>query len=223
MQATGQESASSAPAEAGHNSGKTEMTEAEKKQLFFHHFNKINDQLAVVNAAKEEYKRLRKTAKADGLTLADLDFALRCATLEDPSIVPDELKRMALIAEWFALAKQSDLFEDFDDGLERIRQEGVTAGLLAKDRDSHEYTTGSTEAEMFESGWDEAQESRLKDLQSALEKNNANKAEAKKAELIKKADAQADAEEDGGEDPFDGEGDDEDLRPRFKQDEQTKH
>ena len=69
----------------GHNS---QLTDAEKKALVFHHFGAIQAQKEAVEVEKAEYKRLRKLAKADGIALADIDFMLKCAEVDDESIIP---------------------------------------------------------------------------------------------------------------------------------------
>lgn len=91
---------------------KPELTDQERKDLFFSHYRKISAQTDKIALLKDEMRKLRKTAKADGLVLADIDFAMRCAEIEDDSIVVAELKRRTEIAAWFSLPVefQSDLF-----------------------------------------------------------------------------------------------------------------
>ncbi len=82
-------------ADTGHNSG--ELTPAEWKALKFDHYHKIAAQKAKVEAEQTEYKRLRKLAKADQIVLSDIDFMLKCAEVEDDTILTDRLKREAEI------------------------------------------------------------------------------------------------------------------------------
>ncbi|MEJ8571272.1 hypothetical protein [Microbaculum marinum] len=206
-----------APADAGDNRP-TELTAEERKSLHFHHYRRIAAKKDELDAIREEYKTLRKEAKADGLILADVDFMLKCAEIQDDSIVTDELRRRTEIAAWFALPVQyqADLFTGFSDAHDRIEKEGEAAGLAGRNVDSHDYAKGSTEAEVYERGWDRGQKTMRDDLQAALEKNNARKAKQDEAKLIKAADMQADEEEAVETDPFDEEEDTNDLRPRFK-------
>ena len=77
------------------------LTPAEWKALKFDHFHKIAAQKAKVEAEQTEYKRLRKLAKADQIILSDIDFMLKCAEIEDETILTDRIKREAEIAAWY--------------------------------------------------------------------------------------------------------------------------
>lgn len=99
-----------------------------------------------------------------------------------------------------------------------IEAEGEVAGLAARDRDGHGYPAGSTEAESWLHGYDRGQKTMRDNLEAALEKNNAAKAEEDKAKLVKAGDVQAEGDDQPDDaDPFD---EDEDLRPRFKREPQ---
>lgn len=163
-----------APA-AGHNS---ELTEAERKSLFFHHYQKIQAQDEIVKAAAAERKRLRKLARADGIVLSDMDFAMRCAETDDPSIVPDELRRQMEIASWFSLPVQyqPDLFVDRAPADERFEAEGYTAGMKGKDANSG-HSKGSKEDKAWLKGWEKGQAEMRDALASAMEKKKAATAE----------------------------------------------
>lgn len=163
-------------APSGHNSG--ELTPAESRALHYHHFRLIEDQKAIVKAAQDALKKLRKTAKADGLVMADLDYMARCAALEDPDIVPAELKRRAEIASWFALPVnfQPDMFTDRMPLDERAYEEGVAAGLQAKDP-SAPYDETSGAGQQWLKGWHEGQRQMREDLLAAMTKKNSAKDE----------------------------------------------
>lgn len=173
-------------AQTGHNSG--ELTPAESRVLHMHHFRLIEAQKAVVKAAQDDLKKLRKTAKADGLVMADLDYMARCANLEDPTIAPAEIRRRAEIASWFALPVnfQPDMFTDRMPLDDRAYEEGVAAGLQAKDP-VPPYDEASNAGQRFMEGWHEGQRQMREDLLSAMQKKN-----AAKDELIKAADDDAD-------------------------------
>ena len=157
---------------AGHNS---EQTPAERKAIFMDHFKPIAAQLEVVKAAQADYKKLRKQAKAENIKLADIDFALRCAEVENANVIVDDLTRRAEIAAWFALPVefQPDMFGDFsrEPGEDRARREGVAAGALG--RGSNPYDEDSKPGRAWADGWREEQKKAAEAMQSAMEKRNA--------------------------------------------------
>jgi hypothetical protein len=119
----------------GHNS---DLSPEERRDLFFRHFNKISAQADRIAVLQAEMKTLRKTAKADGIVLADVDFAMRCATLEDDSIIVDELRRRTEIAAWMALPVefQADMFGgDLTPADDRAFAKGKLAKSLGKKGD----------------------------------------------------------------------------------------
>jgi hypothetical protein len=154
---------------AGHNS---ELTPAEWKALKFDHYHKIAAQKAKVEAEQTEYKRLRKLAKADQIVLSDIDFMLKCAELEDETILTDRLKREAEIASWFALPIQFQA-DMFDVGLEpledRAAREGEAAGYRGKDP-TPPYDAASAAGQAWLKAWHVGNERRMADLATALEK-----------------------------------------------------
>lgn len=162
----------------GHNGG-NELSPDERKSLMFHHYQKVVDQKAKVDLEREEYKRLRKLAKADGVTLADLDFMIRCAEVDDPEIVPDEIKRRAEIAAWFALPVdfQPDMFGDFkrEPAEDRARREGRAAGASGKG--DNPYDENSPTGRAWAEEWSKEQAKARDALKAAMEKKNAAAAE----------------------------------------------
>ncbi|WP_157632729.1 hypothetical protein [Hoeflea sp. 108] len=158
---------------AGHNS---ELSVGEQRALMFHHFNLIEAQKGIVRSAQDALKKLKKTAKADGLVMADLDYMARCAALEDPDIVPAEILRRAEIASWFALPVnfQPDMFVDRTPLEDRAFEEGKAAGLLGKGPEAP-YDAASAAGQAWLQGWHEGQRIMREDLQSAMEKRNAAK------------------------------------------------
>lgn len=180
---------------AGHNS---ELTPAEWKAIKFDHFHKIMAQKAKRDAEDAEYKRLRKMAKADKIVLSDIDFMMKCADIEDDTILTDRLKREAEIASWFALPIQFQA-DMFDVGLEpledRAAREGEAAGYRGKEP-APPYDTASDAGQAWLKAWHAGNERRMSDLASALEKK-AVAADDAKDELISGHDADdpfADAE-----------------------------
>jgi hypothetical protein len=157
-------------AEAGDNS---KLTDSEFKSLRFHHFNSISAQKAIVAEQQVEYKRLRKLAKSDGIAISDIDFMIRCAEIEDPEIITNQLRSMTQIAEWFALpvSYQPDMFVDRAPALERIEAEGEVAGLSGMTGVS-DYGAASPEDQAWLKGWAKGQKSLSDDMVSAMEKRN---------------------------------------------------
>lgn len=155
--------------DVGHNS---EMTAEERKALFFDHYRPIAAQLEIVREAQAEYKRLRKLAKAEKIALWEIDYALKCAEVEDENIIPNRLKREAEIASWFALPVdfQPDMFGSFDrePGEERARREGRAAG--ATGRGSNPYGEDSPMGRAWAEEWSIEQKKAREALQAAMEK-----------------------------------------------------
>jgi hypothetical protein len=155
--------------EVGHNS---ELTPAERKALFMNHYLPIAAQLAKVQEAQAEYKKLRKLAKADKIALSDIDFALKCAEVDDGGILVDRLKREAEIASWFALPVdfQPDMFGDFDrePGEDRARREGRKAGATGEG--ANPYDENSKEGRAWAEEWRVEQKKNADAFLSAQEK-----------------------------------------------------
>lgn len=159
------------PAPSGHNS--RELTENERKSLFFHHLRKRmahNTDLAEVNASK---KADGKKAQADGVVLGDLDYALKAINAEEKATVTDRYLAHGEVLTWLNLVPgfQTDLLRDRAPALERIEGEGELAGLAGKNAESP-YDNGSDEDKAWLRGWDKGQAIMRDNLQSAMEKIN---------------------------------------------------
>lgn len=141
------------------------------------HMRKISAQQAICDRENEERKRLRKVAKTDGILLADIDYGLRILKVEEPDIIVADLKRRAEIANWFALpvGTQSQMFDEFErePATDRAFREGSIAGSLGKDMDPP-YGSPSALHDSWKDGWRQAQDDMGKDLQTAMEKKNAD-------------------------------------------------
>jgi hypothetical protein len=171
---------------AGHNS---ELTPAEWKALKMHHFRAIQAQKDKVEEQQAEYKRLRKLAKADQIILSDIDFMMKCADVEDETIVTERIKREAEIASWFALPIefQPDMFGDHarEPGEDLAGRRGKAAG--ASGVGSNPYDENSKEGRAWAEAWSNEQAIARDALQSAMEKVNAASTDGD--ELIQGADA----------------------------------
>lgn len=155
----------------GHNSN---LTEAERKALFFHHLRKRmahNANLAEVNAAK---KADGKLAQADNIVLGDLDYAIKAINADDKATVTDRFLAHGEVLSWLNLTPgfQSDLLRDRAPAIERIEGDGELAGLAGKDPESP-YDDGSDEDQAWLRGWHKGQQIMRDNLQSAMEKINA--------------------------------------------------
>lgn len=159
----------------GHNSN--ELTPAEAKALYMHHFRSILAQQENVDREIKERKRLRGLAKADGLVLADIDFGIRCATIDDPNIIVQEQLRHIEIAEFFAMPIGAQPGFDFarEPGIDRAAREGQAAGFAMKDRQSP-YATDSAQGQAWLTNYDKGKAEGLAAYQRAMEKRAAGKA-----------------------------------------------
>jgi len=161
--------------EPGHNS---QLTENERKALFFHHLRKR----MAHNEAMEEIKAARKadgkTAQADGLVLGDLDYAIKTIEADEKKTVTDRFIAHGEILTWLGLAPgfQADLFRDRAPAVERIEGQGELAGLAAKERSSG-YEGGSDEDQAWLRGYDRGQAIVRDNFLAAMEKVNAAAAE----------------------------------------------
>jgi hypothetical protein len=183
----------------GHNSG--DLTEDEEKALFFHHLRKREECDARVKEAQADKKSAGKLAQADGLAIADLDYASRALNAEDKKTITDRFGSFGRILNWLGLLPgyQSDLFTDRQPAIERITGEGELAGLAARERTSG-YGPGSDEDRAWLTGYDRGQEIVRENFQAAMEKRNAA---AARDQLIKGSDEDAEG------DPFEDDEEDE--------------
>lgn len=177
-----------APA-SGHNSG--EMTEGQRKALFFHHLRKRMAHNARVKEHTDAKKADGKLAQADDMVLGDLDYAIKAINADDKKTVTDRFVAEGEILGWLGLSSgfQTDMFRDRAPAIERIEKDGDLAGYAAKDRVSG-YEAGSDEDNRWLNAYDAAQARMAVDLEAAMEARIA----AAKDELIKGGDEDADGE-----------------------------
>lgn len=163
-------------APAGHNSG--ELTEAQRKALFFHHLRRRMERDAEVKEAKDARKEDGKLAQADGMVLGDLDYAIKAITADDKKTVTDRFVAEGEILTWLGLSSgfQSDMFRDRAPAIEKIEKAGELAGYAARERESG-YAPKSDEDTRWLASYDAAQKQMQADLQAAMEKRNAAKDE----------------------------------------------
>ncbi len=177
----------------GDNSGA--LTPEEERALFFNHFNKILRQDGIAKAARQQLGRLRKGAKADGIKLKNMDFALRCNELEDESIVVDEFKAMAQVMKWMGLPVnfQAEMFEDLAPLGERAYNAGALASATGKTAISP-HSPGSKPDQAWLKGFNEDGSARVKALGEAMKKNVSANAKAKAGPARSEAEKALDGE-----------------------------
>ena len=175
--------------EPGHNLGAEDS-----RALFFNHYRSIAAARAKVEAAKAEEKRLRKIAKTDGVVLADIDFAMRVNTIEDSSVIVEEIKRRAQIAAWFSLPVnfQGGLFEDQRSAEERAYSEGKAASATGKSGTENPYDKTVPQHGRWNEGWSDDQKIQQTKLRDTMERNNAAAEKSTNAGTRRSAKAKAD-------------------------------
>lgn len=147
------------------------LTPAEQRALYMFHFNEISAQHARVKAEQAIEKTLRRQAKAKGIVLADIDFGMRCAEVDDPQIVADELERRNMIARFFALPVGTQPAFDFqrDTKMKKAAREGAAAGYRNAEA-KPPYDVASKEGQEWMRNYNEARAQSANDLAAALQK-----------------------------------------------------
>lgn len=155
----------------GHNSG--ELTPAQAKALYMFHYNEVAAKTAIAEAANEERKRVRKVAKANGIVLADIDFGLRVAKVEDPTIIVQELIRHNEIAAFFGLpvGTQTDMDFEREPLIDRMKREGYAAGYgdVNGERRDPPVEFDSKQGQAWIKEYDKGRTQQMTDLASAME------------------------------------------------------
>jgi len=153
----------------GHNS---DLTEDQRKALFFHHLGTIASKKEKAASASGELRAAYKAAKADSFTKKDIDFALSLEKDEDEKMV-EQRKREIEIAAWCGhpIGTQADLFDGVDRTpiVERAAAEGRKAGAEGQSSSANPYDGEAGQVWMRE--WHAGQ----KDLHDAFLALNRNK------------------------------------------------
>lgn len=172
-------------AEPGHNS--------DRQALFMRHLHTIQTAEDKLDEFKAEVKKIRKLAKADGFKLADFDFAMKALTMEDDTIMADDLKRQIEILRWLdiPIGYQADI-EDADRRPmdDKAFNQGEFAGMRHVGTDENPYDSDPLRSKWLE-GWHVGRD-RLKAV--SVEEEEAG------AEILKPVGQGADADEDPFED-----------------------
>ena len=182
-------------AKFGDNSN--ELTEHEHQALWGHHVALKLANRRELEAVKALGKKLDADAKNDGFSKAELDDYLDCMTTDDPQKKVDKfnmLKRNRVRLGLIADDRKGDLLSDRVTTEQMIFAAGVEAGLAALTRVS-KYSGGSSEDQTWIAGYDEGQRIARDNLQAAMEKKLRQRSKEEPAPT--------------GDDPFEGDGDDE--------------
>jgi hypothetical protein len=145
-----------------------------------HHFVKISGQRAIVKAAQQVEKELRKVAKREGIVLADIDFGLRVQSVKDDDIILNEQERRAEIIRWMGLPIGTQAAFNFKKDNAPAR-EGAAAGARAAERKSP-YDAGSFDDQEWLTAYDGAQAEMLEAFSTAMEKKQAERMAASRRE-----------------------------------------
>jgi hypothetical protein len=140
-----------------------------------HHYRKITAQAAKVKIEADYLKELRKLAKADTIVLSDIDFAVRCAKVDNSEIIPEEIKRHIEIAQFFALpvGQQTEMDFDREPANDKAKREGTAAFFAGSPREPTQYAPDSRSGQAYMKAWDAAEATEQSDLASAFQKKNA--------------------------------------------------
>lgn len=160
----------------GHNS--MTLSAEEQRALFHHHLAAVQEAHDRTAEARAEERRRRKLAKADGIKLRNLDFALRINDTDDEDIIVDELAEMHRIAAWMGLpvGTQGDFDLDAEPIEDRAAREGDAAGRKGKDRDAP-YPVASKPEQAWLKAYDKGRKAQLEELAAVLEKKAAEEEE----------------------------------------------
>jgi hypothetical protein len=187
----------------GHNSGEQTAQERSADRMVI--VRRLLDIQERMKPLLDERKKVRSEAKAN-FKLAEIDAAIRLATMEDQTIFVEEIKELIEIAKAFnALppGEQGSLFPDRRDADERAYDAGLVAGLAG--------ATGIAPPSGFDPGrWMEGWTEGQKRLGDAMQRDMERRAETeRKTEVIGQHNVdyssdpnQTDLEDFTGDDPF---------------------
>lgn len=150
--------------------GDNREAEEKARTLFFHHMRKRVHHNDVIKEAQEARKKDGNMAKADGITLEELDFAIKSDGMEDRQIPANKFQSWGRILSWLGIIPgfQGDLLRDRMPAMERIEAQGERAGFLNKPRESG-FNKNSNEDTAWLKGFDSAQATFKKTIEAALE------------------------------------------------------
>lgn len=154
------------------------LTEKERLALFGHHVRTDIKLATEIEALKVEKKANRKLAQNDGFPASKLDHFVRVLSAEDKQKPVDKMRSERENLIWLGLIQDDpngDLLADRATKEQRIFAAGQAIGLVAGDRVSG-YDGGSVDDKTWLSGYDDGQRIVRENLQSAMEKLNAEKA-----------------------------------------------
>lgn len=144
---------------------KNHPLDPQEKALFHHHLPKVEAARRKVTAAVSDLRTLYKTAKADGFTKSDFDFAIEMRDVEKEKRAQAAIARQLVIARFMdaKLGDQLDLFlEDAripatDKAYEQGQSDSMK-GITAKPP----YAPESPQHQSYMKGYHDDQENRIK-------------------------------------------------------------
>lgn len=142
----------------------------ERHALLMDHVRQEVEWQERLKVIKDERNKGRKIARADGFSLAELDFAYKTVMSSDQNIQVESTRARINVLQGLSVipAGEPDLFAERRDADERQYDEGKADGLAGKD------APPATEQEKLR-GWTDGQEI----LASAFKKKEADSAEQK--------------------------------------------
>lgn len=119
-----------------HN-GLAKLSDDQRKALLLQACRQIEGEQAKIATHTANVRNIRKTAKADGISPAELNYALFLRKCEPEQAVA-EFRMHAKVAQWLAhpVGKQADLFggeEDRTPAVDKAYEEGKIMGLEGLD------------------------------------------------------------------------------------------
>lgn len=129
----------------GHNGAATELTDEQRRALFFYHLGRVKNKKAEAESVNGELRNTYKVAKADGYTKKEIDFAIRLEKADEHELM-EERRRQHEIATWMQhpVGVQLSLLDEPNrtPASERAEEEGFAAGSAGESCeppfDSHE-------------------------------------------------------------------------------------
>lgn len=160
------------------------LTDKERRVLKAHHITAQMAKKAQIKQLQEQIKDLKKTAKEDGFSAAEIDHFIK--TLEAKDKQKPVTKYLAERGNLITLGlipdqPQGDLLADRATKEQNIFAAGSAAGLLGVDPVSG-YDGGSADDKTWLSGWKSGQAEMAEHLQTAMEKANAKRLPAEGTE-----------------------------------------
>lgn len=140
---------------AGHPA-KEPLTDEQQQGLFEHHKGKYEKALASKKAADAALKNICKTAKGEGVSVADIKLAIDLEEDGGEERLREKIERQHRIARWLGLpvGSQPSFFDDEDrtPSVEKAEAEGKRAGMKGESCNPPGHL-GMAQAQYWTAGW----------------------------------------------------------------------